>query len=68
MMPSKSIATRVDCLVMGEPGTGKSVVKRHDESRQRVVVVSVSRTMHTYSIHKILCSAFSIGEEGLRDL
>jgi len=31
-----------------------------------MVVVSVSRTMHTYSnTLKILCSAFSIGEEGL---
>lgn len=38
------------CLVMGEPGTGKSVIK--DSIRQkadkRSVVVSVGRTLHTY--------------------
>lgn len=56
------------CLVMGEPGTGKSVVKEalRQKADKRMVVVSVSRTMHTYSnTLKILCSAFSIGEEGL---
>ena len=36
---------------------------------KRMVVVSVSRTMHTYSnTLKILCSAFSIGEKTARQL
>ncbi|HEX2955888.1 MAG TPA: ATP-binding protein [Chitinispirillaceae bacterium] len=56
------------CLVMGEPGTGKSVVKEalRQKADKRMVVISVNRTMHTYSnTLKILCSAFSIDHEGL---
>lgn len=56
------------CLVMGEPGTGKSVVKEalRQKADKRLVVISVNRTMHTYSnTLKILCSAFSIDQEGL---
>ena len=39
------------CVVMGEPGTGKSVIK-HALTKQdpkRILTPSVSRTLHTYS-------------------
>jgi type II secretory pathway predicted ATPase ExeA len=56
------------CLVMGESGTGKSVIKdavRH-KADKRMVVVTVNRTMHTYSnTLKILCDAFSIDQDGM---
>ena len=55
------------CLVMGEPGTGKSVIKEsiRQKADKRMVVVSVNRTMHTYSnTLKILCGAFQIDHEG----
>ena len=51
------------CLVLGVPGTGKSVIK---QSLQRLpanqhLVASVARTLHTYTnIVKILCDAFRI--------
>ena len=51
------------CLVMGEPGTGKSIIKDaiKQNSGKRLVVVSVSRTLHTYfNILKILCMSFNI--------
>jgi len=55
------------CLVMGEPGTGKSVIKdaimRHDP--KRMITPSISRTLHTYSnTLAILCDAFAIDESG----
>ena len=56
------------CLVMGEPGTGKSVIKEalRQKADKRMVVVAVNRTMHTYSnTLKILCGAFSIDQDGL---
>ena len=49
------------CLVVGRPGTGKSVIK---ESLKRLpekqfLVASVARTLHTYTnTVKILCEAF----------
>ncbi|OHD67699.1 MAG: hypothetical protein A2W19_02905 [Spirochaetes bacterium RBG_16_49_21] len=51
------------CLIMGEPGTGKSVIK--DAIRQnadkRTVVVTVGRTLHTsVNTVKMLCHAFTI--------
>ena len=54
-------------LLIGQPGTGKSVVKealrRHDVKRLAVPVVS--RTLHTYnSILRILCEAFQIDFDG----
>ena len=55
------------CLVMGEPGSGKSVIKEtiKQKADKRMVVVSVNRTMHTYSnTLKILCDAFQIDHDG----
>jgi type II secretory pathway predicted ATPase ExeA len=56
------------CLVVGEPGTGKSVIKqalcRHDSKRMLTPVIN--RTLHTYhSTLRILCEAFQIDTEGL---
>ena len=51
------------CLVVGRPGTGKSVIK---ESLKRLnekeyLVATVARTLHTYTnTVKILCEAFGI--------
>lgn len=55
------------CLVLGEPGTGKSLLKQaittHDP--KRMVTPVVNRTLHTYSnILRILCDAFAIAFEG----
>lgn len=51
------------CLLLGEPGTGKSVIKDiiMKSSDKRSVVASVGRTLHTYwNTIQILCEAFSI--------
>ncbi len=54
------------CLVLGVPGTGKSVIK---QSLQRLpekqhLVACVARTLHTYTnTVKILCHAFQIDFE-----
>jgi len=55
------------CVVVGEPGTGKSVVKQalaqHDP--KRLITPVVNRTLHTYSsVLRILCQAFQIDVEG----
>ncbi len=55
------------CLVLGEPGTGKSVLKQalvnHDPKRMMTPVVN--RTLHTYhNTLRILCEAFQIEFEG----
>ena len=55
------------CVIMGEPGTGKSVIKRaiinHDP--KRMITPSISRTLHTYSnTLQILCEAFGIEIKG----
>lgn len=55
------------CVVVGEPGTGKSVVKdalcRHDP--KRLITPVVNRTLHTYhSTLRILCEAFQIDTDG----
>ena len=54
------------CLVLGVPGTGKSVIKqalqRLPESQH--LVATVARTLHTYTnTVKILCDAFRIEYE-----
>jgi MSHA biogenesis protein MshM len=56
------------CLVMGEPGTGKSVIKEaiRKKADKRLVVIAVNRTMHTYTnTLKILCNAFQIDLDGV---
>lgn len=55
------------CLLMGEPGCGKTVIKKailqHADKTTRVV--NVARTLHTYyNTLKILCQAFSIEHDG----
>ena len=55
------------CLVLGEPGTGKSVPKHslltHDP--KRMITQVVNRTLHTYhNTLRILCEAFQIAFEG----
>jgi len=55
------------CLLLGEPGTGKSIIKqalcRHDP--KRMITPVVNRTLHTYfSTLRILCDAFHIDTEG----
>ncbi len=55
------------CLVLGEPGTGKSVLKQalvnHDP--QRIMTPVVNRTLHTYhNTLRILCEAFAIEFQG----
>ena len=51
------------CLLMGEPGTGKSVIKESIKKNtgKQTVVVTIARTLHTYTnTIKILCSAFHV--------
>lgn len=55
------------CLVLGEPGTGKSVLKHalvaHDP--KRMITPVVNRTLHTYyNTVRILCEAFQIEFDG----
>jgi type II secretory pathway predicted ATPase ExeA len=56
------------CLVLGIPGTGKSVIKdslMQAPEKQRQRIAAVSRTLHTYTnTIKILCEAFEIDFEG----
>ncbi|MCP4705264.1 MAG: AAA family ATPase [candidate division Zixibacteria bacterium] len=55
------------CLIMGEPGTGKTVIKEaiRQTIDKRMLIVTISRTMHTYTnTIKILCSAFNINDDG----
>ena len=55
------------CLLMGEPGTGKTVIKEaiKSHSDKRTVTVTVARTLHTYTnTIKILCDAFSVDVAG----
>ncbi len=55
------------CLVLGEPGTGKSVIKQTLITHQpkRLVVPVVNRTLHTYwNTLRILCEAFEIEYHG----
>ncbi len=51
------------CVIMGDPGTGKSAIKNAivSQDSKKVITPTVSRTLHTYqSILKILCAAMDI--------
>ncbi len=55
------------CLLMGEPGTGKTVIKDTilQQASKTVKVVNIGRTLHTYfNTIKILCHAFKIEHNG----
>ena len=55
------------CLVLGSPGTGKTVIKESIKTSadKRMMVITVARTLHTYiNTVKILCQAFNIEYEG----
>lgn len=55
------------CLVLGSPGTGKTVIKEAIKlnADKRTIVVTIARTLHTYcNTVKILCQAFNIEYEG----
>jgi len=55
------------CLVLGEPGTGKTILKQalvnHDP--KRMITPVVNRTLHTYhNTLRILCEAFQVEFQG----
>jgi type II secretory pathway predicted ATPase ExeA len=55
------------CLVLGIPGTGKSVLKEYlrQNAGKRQLIASVARTLHTYTnTVKILCEAFQTEFDG----
>ncbi len=55
------------CLLMGVPGTGKTVIKEFlkEHTSKQTLVVTVARTLHTYNnTIKILCQAFNIEYSG----
>jgi len=55
------------CLILGEPGTGKTVIKEalKNFDQQRLITPVVSRTLHTYyNTLRILCEAFKLSADG----
>jgi type II secretory pathway predicted ATPase ExeA len=55
------------CLIVGEPGTGKTILKEAicNQDSKKVITPVVNRTLHTYfSIVRILCEAFQIDTDG----
>jgi len=55
------------CVIMGEPGTGKSVIKQAiiDHNPKQMITPAIARTLHTYSnTLQILCEAFGIEISG----
>lgn len=55
------------CLLMGQPGTGKSVIKQAviRKDTKRMITPTIARTLHTYSnTLTILCEAFGIEPKG----
>ena len=55
------------CLLMGVPGTGKSIIKEaiKNGTDKRMITITIARTLHTYiNTVKILCQAFNIEFEG----
>lgn len=55
------------CVIMGEPGTGKSVIKNAlmQYNRKKIITPAIGRTLHTYSnTLQVLCEAFGIEPKG----
>lgn len=55
------------CLLVGDPGVGKSTIKKNFQQLQdkRMCVITIGRTLHTYmSTIKILCQAFGVEVDG----
>ncbi len=55
------------CLLMGEPGTGKTIIKTciNQKADKITMVVNIGRTLHTYfNTIKMLCHAFKIDHKG----
>ena len=55
------------CLILGESGTGKSVLKDtlKNFDNKRIIAPTIARTLHTYfNTLKILCQAFMIDFDG----
>jgi type II secretory pathway predicted ATPase ExeA len=55
------------CLLMGEPGTGKTIIKDaiNQQAAKNTRMVNVGRTLHTYfNTVKILCHAFKVDPGG----
>lgn len=55
------------CIVIGEPGTGKSVIKNAliKQDPKKIITPAISRTLHTYSnTLQVLCEGFDIEPTG----
>ncbi len=55
------------CVIMGDPGTGKSVIKNAilSQDAKQVITPAVSRTLHTYpNILRIICESMNIDPAG----
>ncbi len=55
------------CLLMGEPGTGKTSIKNSikQTTDKTTLVVNIGRTLHTYcNTIRILCNAFNVEHKG----
>ena len=55
------------CLLMGEPGTGKSIIKEALQKKdpKKLITPTIGRTLHTYTnTLRILCEAFDIEADG----
>jgi len=52
------------CIVLGDPGTGKSAIKEHlqrSADPKRSLLITIGRTLHTYSnTLRLLCQAFQL--------
>jgi type II secretory pathway predicted ATPase ExeA len=55
------------CLLMGEPGTGKTSIKNaiNRNAEKTTIVVNIARTLHTYcNTIRMLCHAFNVENNG----
>jgi MSHA biogenesis protein MshM len=55
------------CVIVGEPGTGKSIIKRalREHDPKALLTPVVNRTLHTYhSVLRVLCESFNIPTDG----